>query len=217
MNRIVRILAVGASALAMVSAAQAADLLVQQPSIMPGFIESGGGNWDGIYLGAFGGYAWGTGVAGPDEWDVSGWLVGGTLGANFTLTEGIVVGVVGDIAWADINGSIEDVESTINWVGSVRGRLGFDGGAFMPYLTGGLGFAGATLDFDDGVATDTDSQTHIGWTAGAGVEFAATEEISLDLQYRYSDYGAKNYTLDGSTNTVGFTTHQLTAGVNLSF
>ncbi len=41
-----------------------------------------------------------------------------------------------------------------------------------------------------------DSNTHVGWTAGAGVEFAVTEDVSLDLLYKYTDYGTQDYTLD---------------------
>jgi len=57
---------------------------------------------------------------------------------------------------------------------------------------------------------------HFGWTAGGGVEVAATENLSVDLQYRYSDYGSATYELVTDTD-LSLTTHALTAGVNFKF
>ena len=54
-------------------------------------------------------------------------------------------------------------------------------------------------------------------TAGAGVEVAATENMSVDLQYRYSDYGKADYSLPTDDATLGLTNHALTAGVNFRF
>src|SRR5690606_16004754 len=116
------------------------------------------------------------------DYDLSGWLAGVNIGANFTVTDGIVAGVVGDIAWSGIT---DDDIVDIGWTGSLRGRLGFDGDAFLPYLTAGLAVAG--VDFDG------ESQTHFGWTVGAGVEFAVADNVSLDLLYRYSDYQELEY------------------------
>jgi len=223
MNRFAALVTAGVSALAMASAANAADLIISEPVV--GVVDTTG-NWDGMFIGVFGGYGWGTATgdalglfptSGDGTLDLAGWLVGIDAGANFYVTDGIVAGIVGDIAWSDISG--EDAAglgapttASIDWVGSLRGRLGFDGGAFMPYLTGGLAVAGATVD--DGVA---DTNTHVGWTVGAGVEIAATEELSIDLQYRYSDYGSQDYTLGGGVVGVDLTTHQVTAGLHWNF
>lgn len=223
MNRFSLSLLAGATVLSMVSAASAADLLVRQQPAMGGFVDMGSsGGWDGAYVGGFIGHAWGTATdAGLDllsssELDLSGWTVGATLGANFTVTQGFVLGAVGDIAWAGIGGFdggvVPGADVDINWTGSLRGRAGFDAGAFMPYLTAGLAFAGATAS--DGPNDST--QMHFGWTAGAGVEVAATEQISVDLQYRFSDYGKATYDLPAQPE-LGLTTHALTAGVNFKF
>ena len=55
----------------------------------------------------------------------------------------------------------------IDWMGSIRGRARFYGGAFMPYLTAGLAFAHGvreTFGPDDGPF----EATHVGYTVGAG-------------------------------------------------
>jgi outer membrane immunogenic protein len=219
MNRFSLTLLAGVAVLSMASAASAADLLVRQQPSMPGFVDMGSsGGWDGAYVGGFVGYGWGTAsddgadLLGSDL-DLSGWTAGATLGANFTVTQGFVLGAAGDLAWAGIGGfeaPSQDVD--INWTGSLRGRAGFDAGAFMPYLTAGLAFAGATAS--NGPTDST--KMHFGWTAGAGVEVAATEQISVDLQYRYSDYGKATYDLPLNPE-LALTTHAITAGVNFKF
>lgn len=219
MNRFAIALLAGVAGVSVMSSAFAADLIISEPAPAVGVVSTTG-NWDGLFLGAFAGYGWGTvtdedGYIDPagTEFDTTGWQLGVAAGANFTVSEAIVAGLVADIAWSDISGtSPAGLESKTDWQGSVRGRLGFDGGAFLPYVTGGLAFANNTLT--DGAIED--SQTHIGWTLGAGVEFAVADNVSLDLQYRYSDFGKKTYDLGGPTD-FSLTSHAVTAGINFRF
>lgn len=211
----------GAAVLSMAAAVQAADLIIDEPAMTAGVVDVGG-RWEGIYVGAFGGYtagAFNDDIDGiwfdnGDEINVSGWLLGLNAGANFYLTDGVVGGIVGDVAWSDATGSLSDIiafQYDINWQGSLRAKLGFDAGAFMPYLTGGLAVANGTFLFFDG----SDSQTHIGWTVGAGVEVAVTDDLSIDALYRYSDYGSATY-FDTSPD-ISLNTHQVTVGLNWKF
>jgi len=212
MHRNIIRLATGIAALGLASAVHAADLIIDGPAAPDLVVASG--DWDGVFVGAFGGAAKGS-ISDPADIDVSGWLLGVNAGANFTLTEGVIVGVVGDLAWSSITdddliappGSFD-----VNWAGSIRGRIGYDAGAFLPYLTAGVAFANATLT--DSVGGDeVATNTHIGWTVGAGVEFKATDDLSVDLAYRYSDYGAQTY----DTTDWDFATHQVTVGLNWHF
>lgn len=223
MNRVSITLLAGVAVLSMATAGQAADLLVGSPAQSYGGYTSPSGGWDGTYVGGFAGYGWGTVVDDTgsigledDQLSLSGWTIGAALGANFTVAPSVVLGVAGDLAWADIGGYDEDnntdLSYDINWTGSVRGRAGFDGGAFMPYLTAGLAVAGATAD----IGPDRASAMHFGWTAGAGVEVAATDQISIDLQYRYSDYGSATYDLASDVD-MSLSSHTLSAGVNFKF
>lgn len=222
MKRLTTALLTTAVGFGLMSSAYAADLIVEEPAA--GVVDVSG-NWDGVYVGAFAGYGWGTlteeeGIFAPagTDYDIAGWQLGIAAGANFTVSEALVAGIVADIAWADIGGENDDfapLEYNINWLGSVRGRLGFDGGAFLPYVTAGLAFANNTIDLDDGV--DVDTQTHIGWTVGAGVEFAVADNVSVDLLYRYSDYGTKTYDLVGNDADFSLSAHTISAGVNFKF
>src|SRR5690242_18392053 len=127
----------GTALLGFVSSSFAADLIIEEPA-EAGVVDVGG-NWDGLFIGGFVGYGWGE-VSDPNDYydfadtdqviDLSGFLAGVTIGANFTVTDGIVAGVVADAAWANIHGESYDyyddiwVEHDINWTASLRGRLG---------------------------------------------------------------------------------------------
>lgn len=191
------------SALAISSSAMAADLIIDAP-VDAGVVEVES-DWEGPFVGVFGGYTSGELTSDVGEVDgigLSGWMLGVTAGANFALTEGVIIGVVGDVAWNNIGA--DEFEYTSGYNGSLRGRLGFDGGAFMPYLTAGVAFAGG--EYED------ISNTHIGWTAGAGLEVAVAQDLSLDLQYRYTDYAEEDYVFEA-----GATSHAVTIGLNWGF
>lgn len=231
MKRFTTYLLVSVAAAGFATAGMAADLIIEEPVV--GVVDVGG-NWDGAFIGVFAGAGWGTADHEPttpvdgNDIDLSGWLVGVDAGVNFTVSDGFVLGVVGDIAWADIGGNTTDVTvpgpgaydeitHNIDWMGSLRARAGFDGGAFMPYLTAGLAFAHAereTFGPDDGPFDNT----HFGWTVGAGVEVAVSEDLSIDLLYRYSDYGSEVYNDGGLTfPEVSLTTHTVQAGLHWNF
>ena len=223
MTRFATALLCGVAALAFASVTHAADLIIEEPEA--GVVEIAAGDWDGAYVGVFAGGAWGTyednGPIGGEE-DISGWLIGLAAGANFTVTDGIVVGVVADAAWSDAgfeySDPIQEYNFSIDWQASLRGKLGFDGGSFLPYLTAGLAVAGTSVDFAGiFVPAFEDSQVHVGWTVGAGVEFAVTDNVSVDLLYRYSDYGTQTYNETLPDYEASFSTHTASVGLNWSF
>jgi len=245
MNRIAISLLAGVAAIGFVSSTYAADLIVEAPYVDPGVVDVSG-NWDGAYVGVFGGYVWGevdhTGVipglfeAPGADLDIAGWQLGVKAGADFTVGSGVVVGVVGDLAWANVEGSglfedgvnadlnfgVDEVDVTydIDWMGSIRGRIGIDADAFLPYVTAGLAFGHLNHSISiDGAPTETGDSTHIGWTAGAGVEFAVADNMSLNLEYRYTDLGEKTMDMGLGVNdpTFAVTSHAVTAGLNFRF
>ena len=100
-------------------------------------------NWTGFYLGINGGGGWGRSQwDGVDKFDVSGGLIGGTIGYNWQFGQS-VVGLEGDIDWSGISGSHHGpvsagCETRNHWLATVRGRVGYAFDRFLPYLTGGL-------------------------------------------------------------------------------
>ncbi len=233
MNRMAISLVAGIATLGFVSSTYAADLIVEAPYVEPGVIDISG-DWDGAYVGVFGGYGWGTadhvptgGPCFPDGCDVDmdGWLLGVTAGANFTVGSGFILGVAGDIAWSNVEGTedfgglVGEISNGVDWEGSIRGVAGFDGGSFMPYVTAGFAVAHAwhEADFGDDGASDA---THMGWTAGVGVAVAVADNVTLDLQYRHSWYDEQTYEMDDliiPDPVFGLSTDRITAGLNFNF
>lgn len=82
------------------------------------------------------------------------------------------------------------------------------GTRFSPYLGGGVGVAFnrlETVTYRFGAAEFTEegkSKTSFAWTLAAGVGFAATDNISIDLGYRYIDLGEIRTSGDSSLGAV---------------
>ena len=152
-------------------------------------------NWSGFYLGINGGGGWGR-----SDWtttggfDTSGGLVGGTIGYNYQIDQ-VVLGVEGDIDWADINGNVTNggCHSTTgtcttgdSWLSTVRGRLGYAADRFMPYITGGAAFGDIEAS---GPRLSGADETNAGWTLGGGIEFAIAGHWTAKAEYLYVDLG----------------------------
>ena len=77
--------------------------------------------------------------------------------------------------------------------GSVRARAGIALDPVLLYGTGGLAVTNSKLSSDTG----SNSNTRVGWTVGAGAEAKFTQNIVGRVEYRYSDYGKKDFDLGG--------------------
>ena len=213
------------SSLAVIAAAGASYAADLQGIEVPVVDQVDLGRWDrafgGVFVGAAHATAYEFGDANTVIDSFDGAMLGVTGGLDVTLENGVVVGLVGDLAWSDLHGRVDGIDSDIyriNWVGSARGRIGYDAGAFLPYLTGGVAIAdGETSSLDQ---TVYQSALYVGWTVGAGVEYAVSDQLSVDLLYRYSNYGDETFEWTvpfSGVSSVGYDTHQVTAGLNWSF
>lgn len=219
-------------------ASTAAALAMAAPAFAQGAEGAGSWTWTGPYVGVNAGYGGGdfnypfsgttdsagtNPVAGRLRQSSSGPLGGGQIGYNVQGPHGLVFGLETDIDAANIRGRSDffsadsagtatagRVESKINYLGTVRGRIGapmFDG-RFLPYVTGGFAYGGVRnrAGFDctscagGGFATDTHTQT--GWTVGAGTEYALDRHLSFKVEYLYTDLGSRDLSGDlGGTFT----------------
>jgi outer membrane immunogenic protein len=159
-------------------------------------------SWSGFYVGINGGYGFGssewTGPISSDEFEVNGGLVGATLGYNIQ-TGNWVWGIEGDIdaSWmkgSDSNpggggicGGAAGCETKVPWLATVRGRVGYAWNRWMPYFTGGAAIANIKATPNGGTEV---SDTTVGWTAGAGIEYAFLGAWSAKFEYLYTDLGS---------------------------
>src|SRR6185437_9449539 len=118
-------------------------------------------------------------------------------------------------------------EQNINALGSARGRLGWSFGRLMIYGTGGLAVADRTVQTflttggpvpPSGTPTNGQSYWQMGWTAGAGAEYALASQWSAKLEYAYYSFGNHTSVVDGLA-PVRTTEHEniLKLGINYHF
>ena len=181
---------------------------------------------------------------------------GGQLGFNWQ-TGVWVFGVEGDFDGTDVKRDVVlgfapgggvfttgDVFRFKNeWQASVRGRGGFTFDRWLVYATGGVAWANVKAEAIYGPGSFTvgtpprvvgtpgaffsDRQTLTGATVGGGVEFAFTDNVSLGVEYRYSDFGHETFNLgavsfpagasSGVLADVDLRTHEVTARLNFKF
>lgn len=164
-------------------------------------------DWSGFYVGAQGGYDRSQiGFEGKND-DLSGGTVGVFGGYNFDYA-GLVFGVENDFNYNRNDGDVVG----LNWDGSARGRVGYAWDRILFYGTAGLAVAGGSVDVA-GIGKKDDFL--IGWTVGAGAEYAFTDNILLRTDYRYSDFGEVDF--GDSLGTFKAEQHRLTVGVGYKF
>jgi outer membrane immunogenic protein len=176
-------------------------------------------NWTGPYIGTNGGGGWGRSeFTGPfatgGSFDMSGGLVGGTLGYNWQMGN-IVFGLEGDGDWSGIKGSTlcggTTCETRNDWLATARGRLGYAFDRFMPYVTGGAAFGNIKTSVA-GIGSADDTRT--GWTVGGGVEYGLGGPWTIKAEYLHVDLGDGGSVLG---STADFRTDIVRAGLNYRF
>ncbi len=213
---------IGLLGLGLAGQAAAADLRPRYQPIAQAPVYNAFYKWRGFYLGINGGGGWGRSHwDGVNPFDVSGGLIGGTIGYNWQFGP-TVIGVEGDIGWSGIEGSTTILcppgcATRNHWLATARGRLGYAFDRFLPYLTAGLalGDIQATVPgFPAG------SVTSAGWTAGAGIEVGIVSNVSVKAEYLYVDLGDYNCGFNcglGANGNVSFYANIFRGGLNVRF
>ena len=149
------------------------------------------------------------------NWQFNSWVAGleadiqGLTHNNNVNGQGVVVPLVG---FPEHYTGIQSADGQVDWLGTVRGRIGFLAApTLLAYGTGGLAYGGAksaaavAAQESLGPATYPPvfggidlSETRVGWTIGGGLEWMFAPNWSLKGEYLYYDLGHK----DGSYELV---------------
>lgn len=199
--------------------------------------------WTGFYIGAHagGGFADSDWKSRFDFDDIvnfgdgfshnpQGWLGGGQIGYNFQ-TGRVVWGIEGTLSGADIDDRTRSrfgdifLTTDVDMLWTATGRVGYDWGRVLTYAK--VGYAGANVEltandrFDNfaGVSRLSDENTHHGWTVGGGIEFLATENLVLGLEYNFYDLGEESYGARFADNLIknDLDMHTVTARLSWKF
>ena len=168
--------------------------------------------WTGFYVGANAGGAFGSGAAATfsdptfatnvtgSGGGTSAFVGGGQVGYNyqFGAGSGVVVGVEADFqgvaggsraTYAIGTVPFYDVAPSLDWFGTVRGRIGYAFERLLVYGTGGFAYGGGKLPtlLTTSYPYTLPDTTRTGYAVGGGVEYAFTRNISVKLEGLYVD------------------------------
>jgi len=128
-----------------------------------------------------------------------GAMVGVQAGYNYQMGQ-MVLGLEADYSWANagkttVNYGYYSSEqgSKLTSFGTVRARAGVAFDRALVYATGGFAFGNVKSNlYDDYEPLGyTTSSMRTGWTAGAGVEYALTNNVTLKAEGLYYALGSK--------------------------
>jgi outer membrane immunogenic protein len=196
-------------------------------------------NWTGVYLGINGGFGtgnsnWSDGPVGTTgNFPISGYLIGGTAGFNYQIGE-YVFGIEGDGDWTNLNGNSGSTCGAITavltppvscqtqsqWLGTVRGRVGYAFDRILLYGTAGAAFGNIQTGLNP--PSTFDSSVEAGWTVGAGLEFAFAQSWTAKVEYLFVDLPNAACTTVGNCagaagSIVSFNESVIRAGLNFKF
>jgi outer membrane immunogenic protein len=201
-------------------------------------------DWSGLYIGGNVGAGLladtftpiGTGTApgaplGPTKVSPVGVIGGGQAGVNFEWAPWVIGA---EVSWdssaitatktvADAGGTSESSTSNPQWIATATGRFGWASNDLLFYAKGGGAWMHVSYTQElvaGGISgpVQSISDNRSGFTAGAGLEYAFTENLSGRMEYDFMDFGTKNYS--GFTLTpvsVRSNLSTLTAGINYRF
>ncbi len=219
-------------------------------------------NWNGFYGGLNAGYGWSdrndivtvgqvpanaatvaAGLRNPlVNVNRDGFVGGGQIGYNFQFSPTWVLGVEADIQYVDgrrtfatvgTSGLSNTFRTGLDYLGTVRGRLGYTWGATMLYGTGGFAYGGVNngASFLNGAGAlaffGQERTTRTGYTVGGGIEHMFAPSWSVKAEYLYYDLGRStvgiNLVAPGLGVGTGYNTsfrndgHIVRAGLNYKF
>ncbi len=149
------------------------------------------------------------------SYTIDGALGGVQIGYNRQFSN-FVVGLEADWQAANIRGSDAFDASVagpfytsrpkLDWFGTLRGRVGYAFGSWMPYVTGGLAYGQtkSTLTIQPGPQSAprgspfeaTASAVDVGYAVGGGVEVMLSPSWSLKAEYLRIDLGNNSSSFD---------------------
>jgi outer membrane immunogenic protein len=207
------------SALALSGMAFAADMPVKAPP--PPAVVS----WTGFYVGGHGGIGWLRAsetisnnifvcapVAGATcDIHKTGAVFGGQVGYNWQNREW-VFGIEADGSWTGLKKTVSYAPAAphisndkVDWLASVRGRVGWAMGETLFYATGGVAFANFNAGWSQigGAARAQFDKTTVGWVAGGGIERMFSRHWSARAEFLHYGLGKSSF---GSTVGGTYTT-----------
>jgi outer membrane immunogenic protein len=163
-------------------------------------------------------------------------IVGGIQGGFDYQFGSVVVGAQASWSASNLNGSTvvnpaaapapgdqERLTSEPSWFASATGRLGYAANTLLIYAKGGGAWmhvehvqdilaAGGALNTSQAI-----SDSRSGFTAGVGLEYALTQNLSALFEYDFYDFGTETENFTVTPLSIRSQLHTLTVGLNYRF
>jgi len=152
--------------------------------------------------------------------DGSGVVGGGQIGYNWQVTPSFLLGIEADFSGSGLKaygkfgppipsiprgqpyeaGSFGIASRDVDWLASVRGRVGLTWDRVLAYVTGGAAWVKINYSADElfnpgGTVSNPGSlsSTRMGWVAGGGFEYAWTSSWSIRAEYLHYDFDGATF------------------------
>jgi high affinity Mn2+ porin len=165
-------------------------------------------DWTGLYVGGHAAYARGDSrftvfdpAIGPSSSSFGSLFGGVQAGYNYLLPSKILLGIESDIsfpnylgkddrAWTRMPSDGSEVFHQIDYVATLRGRIGVVFDRWLVYGTGGFALSQARFKQSPGVDVVDDHVERLmtGWSAGAGAELAIGAGWTARAEYLYTSF-----------------------------
>jgi len=156
---------------------------------------------------------------GCDYQVTSNWVIGVEGSVSFGNVRGGASTTLGTDSH-DLPLGTLDFHAKTDWIASITERIGYSWSTWLLYAKGGVAWAHdkysgsgstnqITCELNDGCSiTDTipfgpisATETRVGWTIGAGIEYAFWRNWSAKAEYNFYDFGSRDLTFSNARTT----------------
>ena len=110
----------------------------------------------------------------------------------------------------------------LEWLASLRGRIGYDMGGWTPFVTGGIAWAStrfSRVDLTTGNEDANPSNIRLGYVLGGGVDYRLDSRWSARVEYLYTSFGLGGFAFASAPARYDslYDLHQVRVGLNYKF
>src|SRR4029453_528943 len=200
--------------------------------------RSGGSFYAGAHVGFMFGTANATlsdpiGISSQSATNPYGALFGGVqAGWEYVFPSRLMLGIEADFSFPNY----EDASKVLSYratssgyaseeyefVASLRGRLGYDIGAWTPYLTGGIAWLSnrySRIDLTTGNEDANPGNIRLGYTVGAGIDYRLDSRWSTRAEYLYTNFNLSGFVFGSAPARYDtqYDLHRVRFGLNYRF
>ena len=148
-------------------------------------------------------------------------FAGGITGGYNHVFDQFLLGVEADIALSEADGTAsyftsEGVNVDLDWLSTIRGRIGFIHEDLLIFATGGLAMGGLEANVFGSSPSNLD-KTAVGYAVGGGAEWAISDRMTVKAEYLYIDLAGEDLSATFIFDRVGLETSLVRLGVNWQF